>query len=130
MMDRFESKTIKTRVYADPELRATMRSALEDFEARQAAAIAAATERERSRPERLKAFWESLGLPEFYATPEQREARRRRDRLLALPAAEAWIAEHPEEFNFQTTAELQRSARVELSRLKASRERLMQIGVK
>jgi hypothetical protein len=128
---------IRARVYSDPELREQMRKQRQDYEVQHKANRAAAEEFERSRPERLKAFWESLGLPQLYTEPGERECRQQREaarrRLLAMPAAEAWMVEHPFEFTLDTCPDqgaMTRLIRADRQRLKATRRILKELGIK
>lgn len=132
-MDRFEQKTIQGIIYADQELRRIAYKSRQAQKQLREAQAAAEEEREKRRPEELKAFWERMGLPHLYENPAERERKAARLRLLATPAAEAWIAEHPEDFNLDTApteSAALRLMRVERTRLKAARERLKGMGIK
>jgi len=129
-MERFEPTTVAGKVYADPELRRIAYEHGRAMKQRLEAKTVAEAERQQSREARLKAFWERLGYTPDRASDE-REARRRR--VLAMPAAEAWIEEHPEEFNIETAptvAALGRLVRRERERLKATRRILKELGIK
>jgi hypothetical protein len=126
-MEHLDLKTIKSRVYADPELRRVQREKLEELERQREAHFAAEAERVRTRPQRLEAFWQEIGLPHF--SPQGRE----RKRLLRMPVAEAWIFEHPLEMNSEncpTQREGILFARHELKRLKAARRIFKELGIK
>lgn len=130
MMERASSKPIQLIIYDDPQLRHLAYESNQELKRTREAAAAAEAERERDRPERLKAFWKRLGYTPDRARDE-REATRRR--LLAMPPAEAWMFEHPEDFNLDTApteGAMLRLIRVERMRLKACRLRLRGIGIK
>jgi len=132
-------REIRARVYTDPELREQMRKQREEYAARAEANRRAAEEFERSRPERLEAFWQRLGLPEFAPSARVRRApaealERERRRLLARPAAEAWIEETEGAFINADTCQTQRQfveiAHNERRRLKAARRIFKELGIK
>lgn len=122
------------KVYADPELRAASHESYQELKQRHEAEAAAEAERAQDRPERLEAFWQEIGLPEF--APSRRAAREQnaaRDRLLRMPPAEAWLFEHPAEMNLETCPTINALSRInrnERRRLKAARRRFNDLGVK
>ncbi len=132
-MERFEAKTIQSIIYEDPELRKQMHTAWQEQQARLEANRLAAEAFERSRPERSKAFWQSLGLSEMFESREEDKREAKRRRLRAMPAAEAWIEQHPFEMNLETCptiAALEVITRSERRRLKATRRILKELGIK
>ena len=94
-------------------------------------------ERERQRGEFLQLLSNDPVQQEGLQMLRDVLARAKQDddraRLLRLSAAEAWMQEHPEDFNADTAPTLRaglRLVRMERLRLKASRERLRGLGIK
>lgn len=97
-MKELKEPSLWAKCYADPELRGQMRKQREKYAAQAEARRVAAEEVERTRPERLEAFWQRLGLPEFAPSARAKRAPAEaldseRRRLLVMPVAEAWIKE-------------------------------------
>ena len=130
MTERFLNTAASQVVLADKETRDIFCDTFKQRRREAQRVAAAEAERAASRPERLKAFWERLGYTPDRAADEREAARRR---LLAMPAAEAWIFEHPEDFNAETAptvSAMENLVRRERRRLKAARRILKELGIK
>lgn len=134
-MKRYEAQSVHAKVYADPKLRLiAWRSGQARRKARAAAEAEEAELLKNRDPERLKKFFESIGveLP-AHAFAKEDEETKRRNRLLAMPVAEAWVSMHPpseQAFNARTRNEQMRLIQEERRRLKAVRRIFKELGIK